>query len=308
MVNYYMKRKLIQQGRGGFTLTVPIKWVEENKLRKGDDIEINQMGPALTVTPSLKKRLETEIEINNTNKVDLRNILTHLYRRGYDIIHIKVSDQKIVEEIEFVTNNILLGFEVVSRSSEQIIIENISEPSEDRFEVMLRRLFLLVQETHSLLVEDLKQGKYSDKIKEFRDMHDKYVIFCMRIIKKGIYKHNPALNWELIKWMMRIEHAYFDAYDYAAKNKITSSTDNQRLLLQLKDYYQLFYDSYYHKNMKSIHKIREMSKVFQYGNCFKLIEKSTGKDAVFYSLVREIFRYIQVSTSPILSLLLEEKY
>ena len=84
-----MDRKLIKQGGGGFTIYLPKKWVDEKGLTGGDKVNLSEANTALIVNSSKPVRKEKVVEITKENKKDIKTILTHLYRNGFDIIHIK---------------------------------------------------------------------------------------------------------------------------------------------------------------------------------------------------------------------------
>jgi hypothetical protein len=56
-----------------------------------------------------------------------------------------------------------------------------------------------------------------------------------------------------------------------------------------------------------VHELNNLKKKYQFGECIKYLESSSGKNTVIYSYIREIFRMIQIGASPILSELIESK-
>jgi phosphate uptake regulator len=299
-----MNRKLIKQGGGGFTVYLPKKWVDKKGLKPGDQISINETGTALTIDSSVKEKKEITIEITDENKKDLNNIITHLYRRGFDSITIKNIDETLLDKIKESTTHLLLGFEITETSKDSCKIENISEPTGEKYEVLLRRIFLIIKETQRIVNTDFKNNKFNSlkEIEEFRNQQDKFILFCRRILTKERFEtENPVLDWELLTFLMHIEHAYYYLYLYASKNKLAQNKKIIELLENLEEYFQLYYDAYYKKDVKLVHRINQLKEEYQFGKCYKYLEQAKDKYAVILSHVREIFRLIQIGTSPILS-------
>lgn len=303
-----MERRLIPQGKGGYTIYLPKKWVDRKGLKGGDVINVTEKDTALIIGSPAKGKEEATVEITDENRKDLKNILTHLYRRGFDSIEIANINANLLKEIKDIASNLLLGFEITEKSSSRCKIENISEPKEAKYDVLLRRIFLIIKETQNIITNDFESNdlKSIKEIEDFRKQQDKYILFCRRTLTKEMYVRDPVLGWELLTFLMHIEHAYYYLYKYAAENNVRQDKAIDDMLKQLKDYFDLFYNSHYKSDIKYVHKINNLKNKLQLGKCLELIEKSKGKNAVVFSYIRELFRLMQVGTSPILSEILQK--
>jgi len=303
-----MKRKLVKQGAATLMVSLPSKWIKENNLGKGDEVEVEEAGRELILSTKelAKGRQEVTIKISEENKQNIKNILTHLYRRGFDRIVLENIDVILLKEIRAITNNLLLGFELTQREGKKCIIENISEPLEQKYEIMLKKVFSIIQETQSIVLNDFQQGKFQniEEIEEIRNQQDKFILFCRRLLIRE--KNNNLLEWELLTFLMHIEHSYYYMYSYALENKIKTDKEIIILLKELNNYFSLFYDAYYKKEIECVNKINKLKTKYQFGECFKALEKAKGKEIVIFSYIREIFRLIQIGTSPILAEILEK--
>jgi len=304
-----MQRKLVKQGAATMMISLPSKWIKANELSKGDEINLEEKGKELIINTkeTLKQKKETNIKITNENQQDIKNILTHLYRKGFDKIILEGLTTNLLKKIRIITNCLLLGFEITERNSTKCILENISEPIEQKYNVMLKKVFLIIKETQNLIIKDFEKGRFANmhEIEETKNQQDKFILFCRRLLIKE--KSNSLLDWELLTFLMHIQHTYYYLYKYVSKNKIKPDNEIISLLKNLRDYFVLFEDGYYNKNIKSIHKINNLKEHYQFGKCLSLIEKTKGKESVVHSYIRELFRLIQIGTSPVLSELLEEK-
>jgi phosphate uptake regulator len=303
-----MKRKLIRQGKGGYTVYLPKKWIDRKKLAVGDEIDIFETDTTLVIGGDVKEQKEISIEVTDENRKDIKAILTHLYRKGFNSIIIKGMDPALKREVKSVID-LLLGFEMTQKSDKGCKLENISEPAEQKYDVLLRRIFLIIRETQDTIRHDLETGslKSMKEVEGLRDQQDKFILFCRRILTKEKYETDPIVGWELLTFLMHIEHAYHYMYKFMADNKIPKDGKILKMLAAQKDYFDLFYNAYFRKDVKSIHKINKFKEKYHFGSCLDLIAKSGGKKAVVFSYMREIFRLMQIGTSPILSQLLEEK-
>ena len=299
-----MKRKLVKQGAATMMISLPAKWIKQFNLKKGDEIDLEESGDNLVISKDRKKtKKQIRINITDENRKDILVILTHLYRKGFDIITIEGINPKLLNEIKTIVNELLLGFEITEREDAKCRIENISEPTEQKYDSLLRRIFLIIKETHNIVVEDFQKNEFShlDEIVDLRKQQDKFILFCRRALK---HEKDPIVSWELLTFLMHIEHAYHYLYKYASENKIIKSKETINLLEKLGDYLQLYYDAYFKRDINKIHKINNLRKEHHFGKCLKLIEKC--RNPVIVSYIRELFRLIQIGTSPVLSELFEE--
>jgi phosphate uptake regulator len=296
-----MKRRLVKQGTATLMISLPSKWIQANNLGKGDEIDIDEKNNTLFLSTSSKVNKEIVIKITNNNRKDLKNILTHAYRKGFNKILLQGSFQDSIREIRSIVNNLLMGFEITEHDKSQLILENISEPTEQKYDILIKKLFHIVKETQEIILADSKSNKFNNfqEIEDLKKQHDRFILFCRRVLIKGNTGKALITQWEFLTFLMHIEHNYFYLYKYLSSNKI-SSKRLFSLILELNNYFELYEDAYLNKNIESIHKINLLKEKFQFGDCIKLLEQTKGSETVALSYIREIFRLIQIGTSPLL--------
>ena len=240
---------------------------------------------------------------------EIHNILTHAYRKGYSRIVLTGKSNQIVKKVKESVSTILLGFEVTDISDDSITIENISEPAEQKYDLILKKIFFLIEETHSLLSSGMEKKKLADfnEITQIKEQTDKYILFCRRLLFNESSGRNIFFDWEFLTFLNHIEHIYYYLYKYAKDSDKLQYDEIGKMVAEVKDYFALLKSSYYEKDFGKIEKINELKKKYQFGKCLEAIEKSRGDSAVVFSYLRELFRMIQIATSPILSEILEEK-
>ncbi|MFA5061100.1 MAG: hypothetical protein WC494_02195 [Candidatus Pacearchaeota archaeon] len=301
-----MERKLIKQGGGGYTIYLPKKWVKKKSLKEGDLVKIKELETSLVIDSELKESNEITIDINPKNEGYLSIILSHAYRKGYDKIIINGLNHDLIKEISKVIKNILLGFEITDRTENYCKIENISEPTEQKYNAILRKIFFLMKELNSLIACDFGVYKNSEEISDVKINLDRFILFCKRILIKEKYEKDLVLEWELLTFLTHIGHSYFYAYDYSEKNKIKTNKTLLSLFEKLKNYFYLFEKAYFEEDIEKIHEINRLRNEYHFGEVLSLLKKSKGDENVLLSYIKDIFRFIQIGTSPILSKILEK--
>ena len=304
-----MKRKLVKQGSSTMMVSLPSKWIKENKLDKGSEVDIQEKGNSITIGTKIKDKKEITIKITDENKNDIKNILTHVYRRGFDKIVLKGKHKEVAKEIRPIVNDLLLGFEITELSSDKASIENISEPTEQRYDLILSKIFKIIEETQDFVLNDFEKNKFEDfqDIEDLRKQHDRFVLFCRRLLIRENTGKEQIIHWELLTFLMHIEHIYYYLYEYASKNKISKNNEVINLLKHLKEYFKLYKEAYYNQNMNGIHKINHLKKEYYLGKTINLLEKSKSKDTVILAYIREIYRLIQIGSSPIINDIIENQ-
>jgi len=303
-----MKRKLVKQGAATMMVSLPSKWIKQNKLDKGDEINLEEKENNLIITTDQlsKAKKEITIKIHNDNQHDIKVILSHAYRRGFDKIILEDVTKEHINVIREATEKLLLGFEITEKSNNRCVIENISEPQEGKYEVMIKKVFLITKEQHKLVIEDFKKNKFNN-MKEMEDtkhQQDRLILFCRRLLAKENLEPT-ILEWELLTFIMHINHSYYYLYKYANENKIKLEKTVFESLDELEKYFDLFEEAYFNKTINSIHKINNIKAKHHFGKSLRLIEKSDNP--VIHAYIREIFRLIQIGTSPIMGMILEKK-
>lgn len=303
------ERTLIKQGGGGYTIYLPKKWVDSKGLKEKDTISVEERNGMLVLKAKMAKRNTGSIIFDKNNMKDARTLLTHFYREGCDEIVCENVDSKILSEIMNTINKYLLAFEIVERDGSKCVIGNISEPENQKYDVILRRVFLLAKETIVVLNEDAKNGKFArmNEMQDMKDQMNKFVLFCRRIIVKEQLDHSETLSWEMLTFINYIQHAAYYLYKYANEKKVKLNKNLIKLIDNAVGQFELYKTAYYDKDITLIHKIHERKEDFR-GNAFVKLIDQLDKDEIYILMqIKELHRFIQVGTSPLISMILEEQ-
>ncbi|MCA9497087.1 MAG: hypothetical protein KC589_09150 [Nanoarchaeota archaeon] len=303
------RRKLIKQGKGGYTIYLPKKWIDKKGLKEGDEIKIYETNTSLVINSQIKEKKDITIKISQYNENDIKHLMTFSYRNGFDKIILKGEISKYHHKIKEYNSNLLLGFEITKIEANQIILENISEPTEQKYDILLRRIFFIIKDNLNTLKEDYKNNNFvnTNNIQDSKNQVDKFLQFCRRILNKEKDIKNPVTNWELLSNLMKIEHSIFYLYQYISNNKnIKSKKKIENLFETVIEIFDTLYDAYYKRNLKLIHKLLDYRKTFIFDKCIKELELSNGIENIIIADIKEISRTIQLSLSPILSEIIQK--
>jgi phosphate uptake regulator len=304
-----MRRKLIGQ-KDSLTITLPKQWTEARHLKSGDEIDINVLENDIIISSNEfkgdLKEVVIDLKQNHYEHSLTSENLAHLYRVNYNKITFINANAKQIAKIEETTKQLLLGFEITKKDKNSCTVENISEPTDQKFDTILRRIMLLVNEMHDLIYEDAKNKKYTHKkeIEDLINMQNKFSLFCKKILLKHASTTINILQWELLTFLLHIGHAYKYLYKYSCENNVKYSKESLRLLSELNPYFNLFYNAYYKKDMSYIHKLSELTAKYHYGDCYNLLKNVSGDEVIIAYHIREVYRLIQIGGSPIRALIM----
>ena len=184
-----MKRKLIRQGKVGYTIYLPKKWVDRYGLKIGDEIDVVESGKALVLsTPkAIEGKKEARVSIDDPSKFMGRLVHTP-YRFGYNEVEIRYSDISAVKKIQHYLDQ-LLGFEIVEQGANHMRIEMVAKEQETEFDKMLRRvLFMTLDMARELAAAAEKNDKENLKEIAAREaMSNRLTNFCERLLNKHGY-------------------------------------------------------------------------------------------------------------------------
>lgn len=228
-----MNRKVVQQGPSTLMVSLPTKWVKENSIQKGDDIDVSEEKGRLVLTlnkkPEMLKREFSEHDFGILNKY----FVNYFYQKGYDEVLIRFESD-IADEIERRVRD-LIGFEIVEKKKNSILIRALVQINEQEFETVLKKLFQITLVIGDLILEN--------KLKEAREMekeNNKYCDLCMRILFKNKYKY-PENGFALFALLRELEQAG-DLYKQIA---IDFELPLKDIFQQIHAYFRLYYEMYY---------------------------------------------------------------
>jgi phosphate uptake regulator len=303
-----MRRKLIKQGKDGFTIYLPREWVVRRELKHGDEIHIDEVGASLLIRATGSGKREITIKRTKEKPFNVKLMLTHAYRTGYDRIVLDGLNDDELKQARTLVSELLLGFEVVESANERLVAENVTEPTDEKYDTLVRRVFLINTECLEMFHEGAKTGwNRLAEITELRLQVDKYVLYCLRVLCRKMHSQTTLFAWEQLKWIYQVQHAIFYMYSYCSRKKPKLSKETIEVIVALKAYWAQFHKGWLEKDLYAVSAISHTGPQPQFVKIIDLLEKGKGKDAAVLAYLREPFRLIQLARSPVISMMLYEE-
>lgn len=261
-----MRRKLVKQGVATMMVSLPSTWVKEQRLKKGDEVEISEADGGLMIS-SKKGELALKKEVYIPTPNEYKNRLIDVpYMQGYDEIVVRFDDAAVMELIIKETER-LLGVEVVSQTETSCTIKNVAEALEQEFETILRRLFLLVK---SMAEDSLAAAKAKDyqrlkNVGDLEKMCHKYALFCMRIMNKYGYKDSKIAHFVFYTAyaLEQISDHYEDICLHIIEKKEKIDPKTLAFFKDIVILTDLYYQAFYKKEWKTVLEMDEQRKKAQ---------------------------------------------
>ena len=236
-------------------VSLPSTWIKDQRLKKGDEVEISEADNALKIT-SKKGELALKKEVKIPSLQEYKNRLIDVpYMQGYDEIIVHFEDAAVMEKIIKETER-LLGVEVVNQTETSCTIKNVAEALEKEFETILRRLFLLVK---SMADDSLEAAKNKDcqrlkNVGDLEKMCHKYALFCMRIINKYGYKDPKKAHFVFYTAyaLEQISDHYEDICLHIIENKEKIDPKTMAFFKDIVLITNLYYQAFYKKEWKTV--------------------------------------------------------
>ncbi len=298
-----MKRKLIKQGSGGFTVYLPKKWVESNYLTKGEEVDITESGLNLILTPKpfKVKKLETEIRLTGLTESLIRTLITNSYRVGYDKIKVKFDNEKQFNILHDVIKTKLIGFDIINKNADYCLVENVTEPDHEQFDNLIRKMFINIDSLFDITRSRLTNQDPKEDFNEIEERIIKYDNFCRRIIiKKKLIEKRSEFFWTFLSYVLHGQRELYHL-NKSIKNKIKSSKKVLYLLNKNQEIFNIIKNSYQNKSIEGLSKIHDVEKELIYNTGYNLLRTKEG--IIVYHLMGSI-RQFYLSNSPLTGLIL----
>lgn len=203
-----MRRKIIRQGTGSYTITLPKEWVEAHGLDKAKEPEIDLLEEKNTITLSASAFTEEKSVTIPLPKVLYNSSLWYLvlsaYLSGYqeitllpqteycihiDRISYKKSRVSLAKELQELTP-LLIGMEIIHHTKNKIILRELASSNPERFVAMLNRAFYIlentIQESYQAIVNKEKEKVLLSIFAQggMNKLHQ----YCLRLLQQFAYE------------------------------------------------------------------------------------------------------------------------
>lgn len=252
----FVLRRIIQLGTETYVVSLPSAWARQHKLKKGDELEVEETGPKLLIYPkSEAKQGRAVVDVCGTMPVTKR-ILGALYKAGYDELEITFGSQKEFETIEQTIRDSFVGFEVVSKTKNSVIAKNVSEPKYEEFDVLIRRVFLLLLEMGEGCFKAFAAGNFEELQHVARLDNDvnRHVNFCRRTLNTIGHKvaAKVAPTYHMVEQLEKAGDCYRHICTSLSETKPATKKWLTDLLADANFFVRKFYELYYRFSLQSL--------------------------------------------------------
>jgi len=184
------KRKVQLTGGSTFIVSLPKKWAVEKGIRAGTEVEIEELGDSLLLSPSFTQKGEVEVTIQENPEALARKVVA-LYLVGFNIIRLK-SDNRVPTAVreflkQFVKNK-LAGTEIIEDLPCSLTLKVLLSPTELSVKEAVKRMGMvtrsMIEDALSCLRE-ANQNLVEDVIKR-DDEVDRFGIYVIRLLKSAV--------------------------------------------------------------------------------------------------------------------------
>ncbi len=245
-----MKRKVAQIGPSTLMVSLPMKWVKENNVSKGDELDVSLGKKEINFALGEKKKKEKEItiDISNYDRYLLDRNITILYRNNYDKIILNYKDNVILDHKSnnYNAQNYLqrlskrfIGVEIVSQTDKRTEMACFILKDLENLKTIERRIYFLLKETINSLMNAIDKD-FLEFDKYIYDHHDnivKFINYYLRVIDRLTFNENEkkqiyAFYIIMDKLVDKVRHL---------SNKIAEYGCTSKVKYYLKDVFGIFF-------------------------------------------------------------------
>jgi len=200
-------RKIQFTGGSTYIISLPKNWISQNQLKKGSFIRLREEeGGLLTIVPPtsiVQKRADEAIimvSMNDDTDMITRKIVS-AYLAGYNSIHIKPVKQQLSTQqrhnIKLFVRRMLVGTEIVTDTSSQLILQVLLSYPELTIQSALRRMCIIATSMHKDAILGLITGDNSmeKEVVSTDNEVDRFDLYVTRLLRTAL--QNPRIIKEI---------------------------------------------------------------------------------------------------------------
>jgi len=185
-------RKVQFTGRSTYVLSLPKKWIEEMRLKAGDQVTlVRELDNSLSVIPIFTGTRESLNEVTtfvspSESGNTLRRKVVSIYLAGYNIIHLKIKSGRMNPALrdavrELVRRN-LVGTEMIADASDNITLQVLLSLPELSVNTAIRRMYLIASSMHKDAMSALAELNYelANEVIRSDDEVDRFSLYVFR--------------------------------------------------------------------------------------------------------------------------------
>jgi len=187
-------RKIIAFGTSSFVVSLPKEWIIQNKLKKGDNLYIeNNKGELVLLPGPSEAKEELKQDVINIDKKDLDLVRTQIvtsYLNGANVINIKGTElEKNSQKMKSILRN-LTGMEIINQTNDKITAKDLLNIKEISVPTLIRRMDNIVRSMVLDSIDCLNTDHYSSIYERDVDVN-RLVFLIFRVLRTAL--KDPSL-------------------------------------------------------------------------------------------------------------------
>lgn len=302
-----MKRKVIKQGNNTLTITLPRKWANLYKVEAGKELEVEEQASRLVISASgaVSKQDTITVDITGLDRSSTVILIQSLYRYGYDNIeirtentsfpHFRIGKEVPVAKVIHDTVARFIGSEIIGSSPKYFSIKKISEESNDEFDVVLRRVFRLLNDMIAVFVEAVEKNDRHllESVEQHHVNVKKFVNYCLRLLNK--FGHGEirktTFYYSIIQYLSKIDDFVKNAARYIAANGYKLGQKSIRVVKNIQKSVTLYYELFYDYSLKKICEITKWRDEVR-NSCFKMVREYSKEELIILGGLMQIIEIL----------------
>ncbi|MFA6462141.1 MAG: phosphate uptake regulator PhoU [Candidatus Woesearchaeota archaeon] len=251
-----MKRKIIQLAGTTFVVSLPLKWIRQMNVKKGDEVNLEIKGNSaiLKLGSNDSERKSKEIDVSGMGQKPIQKMIAAAYKIGYDDLIIKFRTSNELEMIHTYLNGGLIGFEIVEEKNNVVKASCITKVDEEEFNIMLKRAFLFIINLGEDLV-NIQNKQEMEKIILRDSSINRIMDFCRRTVNKNPdSRERSTVLYYIMEELERIGDLYCEIAEEIMNSK------NKNILPEINAYFRDFYNLFYKFDLDCVKSFLERKK------------------------------------------------
>lgn len=297
-----MRRKLVQQGEFTLMVSLPKRWVDSYKLKKGSAVDIEDWEGSLLIFPSeIPKTKITSLRLGVVAESMLRTVIVNAYRSGYDRVLLSLENPKDMGTVINTLKNYVKGYKIVSSKNAVCTIEYGNAQENEDFDIYLRKVFQNVRQVIEGTIERFQNPRAFPDYEDVCLRVHQYDSGCRRMmVKTRIAGDLIQHYWSLLTLVV---HAQRELY-FLHREFVEGMTCDQKLLDGLKQAITLLEQGFFKRDLDDLATLHSLEKnLISHG--YSSIKNGSYPICTYHIL--SSIRNIYLAASPAIGILMQQK-
>src|SRR3989338_803781 len=269
-----MKRKLNLVGNNTLTVSLPSKWTKKYNLNKGDEIDLEEIGPELRINFS-KNNIKKQITINLDEEVTTYLVWRYIksaYISGYDTIIISFKTEKIKytskgktigQKSDLMPINDLMhsigirffGMVIVDQNHNKFILKDLGTSDELDVKGIFKKVFSQVKTLSETVKEvaDTRNKENFANVLALENNINRLTDYGLRILNKRNKNEEGDHNLHFIlETLESIGDSFYDIFEQVIKQNLELTEESKNSFNKLVILFNNFYETYLFKKKNLI--------------------------------------------------------